>query len=142
MKEKSEELARSRLNDFAKALLSSQDTALPQMVTKRSDVEVSRSGREISPEFAQNVFAMAKEEGKAFTVGMNDNKMVLAVLKKIGQSKEADEKAYENFIASQLVQIKGSDATQMLYKGARELQNIEYNDDAIKMVIQQDSSDK
>ena len=85
---------------------------------------------------------MAKEEGKAFTVGMNDNKMVLAVLKKIGQSKEADEKAYENFIASQLVQIKGSDATQMLYKGARELQNIEYNDDAIKMVIQQDSSDK
>lgn len=142
LKQKSEELARGRLTDFAKALLASPDTALPQMVSARNDVEVSRSGRELSPEFAQNVFAMPKDEGKAYTVGVNDDKMVLAILKKIGQSKEADEKAYENFIASQLVQIKSSDAVQMLYKGARELQNIEYNDDAIKMVIQQDSSDK
>ena len=130
------------LSEFANAVVADENAAVPSDVTVRKDVLISRSSQDISPEFSQNVFAMPKDEGKAYTIGTDKGNAVLAVLKKVGEDSSAQEAGYENFIASQLVQIKGGNATNMLYKGARELQKIEYNDDAINMVIQQDSSEK
>ena len=103
---------------------------------------LARGGQELSPALSQSIFAMPKDEGKAYVIGSDHDNAALAVLQKIGENEQASGDQYKTFINSQMVQIKSGEANSVLYKGARELQKITYNDDAIKMVIQQDSVDK
>ena len=85
---------------------------------------------------------MPDNPGKASIIAKNGDLESLAILKSVGEGKDEQLKAYTSFIASQFQQYSASRAQEMLYKGARELQKIDYNDDAINMVIKQDSGDK
>ena len=130
------------LKAFAQDLQKDASTALPENVSARKDLMLARGGQELSPALSQSIFAMPKDEGKAYVIGSDHDNAALAVLQKIGENEQASGDQYKTFINSQMVQIKSGEANSMLYKGARELQKITYNDDAIKMVIQQDSVDK
>ncbi len=130
------------LKAFAQDLQKDASTALPENVSARKDLMLARGGQELSPALSQSIFAMPKDEGKAYVIGSDHDNAALAVLQKIGENEQASGDQYKTFINSQMVQIKSGEANSVLYKGARELQKITYNDDAIKMVIQQDSVDK
>ncbi|MGN0908094.1 MAG: SurA N-terminal domain-containing protein [Succinivibrio sp.] len=138
---KASEEARKILEDYASKLKSDPSAAAPQFVTAKSAVVLSRGSQDADPEFAARVFAMPAEPGKATLVARNGKVESLAVLKDIGEGSQEQEKAYTTFISSQFQQYAASRAEEMLFKGARELMKIKYNDDAINMVIKQDSGD-
>ena len=129
------------LEDYAKALKADPKAAAPQFVTAKTGVVLSRGSRDADPEFTARVFAMPAEPGKATLIARNGKVESLAILKEIGEGTEEQEKAYTAFINSQFQQFAASRAEEMLFKGARELMKIKYNDDAINMVIKQDSGD-
>lgn len=141
--QKSADAASKVLSDYAKAVTADPAAALPENVSKREDVELARNSTEVNPVFSQQIFAMPQEPGKAFVIGQNNGSTVMAILKKVGVSAPSENQdVVDQYQRSLMVQYKSERASTMLYKGARELQDIDYNDDAIKMVIQQDSSEK
>lgn len=140
--QKASKEAQKILSDYAGALESDSNAKAPRFVTVKKDVELTRGARDLDPEFTARIFAMPDNPGKASIIAKNGDLESLAILKSVGEGKDEQLKAYTSFIASQFQQYSASRAQEMLYKGARELQKIDFNDEAINMVIKQDSGDK
>ena len=89
--------------------------------------------------FVQDIYAIVDKAGD-FVVSKDKGLPTLVILKEVSLDKENTLDNYKTFIRPQLSQYKASSTEGMLYQGARELTEISYNDDAIKLVEQQDGS--
>ena len=128
--------------NYAKSLKADAKAVIPQNVVKKENVLVERaSGVEMSdPTFSFAVYAIPANVGD-YIVTLHKNIPALAVLKSIDLDKNNSIDLYANLIRTQLTNYKANSASLMLYKRARELSEINYNEDAIKMVNQQSSQD-
>ena len=70
----------------------------------------------------------------------NKGQPVLAVLKSVNDADKAELDKYTTLIRTQLVQFKQNKTNSMIYLGARDISDIEYNEDGIKLVNQQNNS--
>lgn len=131
--------ANNILTAFAKALKGDANTQIPENVSKKSDVLVTRSEANSDPMFVQDIYAIVDKAGD-FVVSKDKGLPTLVILKEVSLDKENTLDNYKTFIRPQLSQYKASSTEGMLYQGARELTEISYNDDAIKLVEQQDGS--
>lgn len=105
--------------------------------TVSKDVTVARSDNKFSPMFNLNIFAITDKVNAG--VIANDNKVVkLAVLKSVETAKDEETEEFAKFIRTQLVQFKQNKLDSMITSGARDLCDIEYDESAINLVIQQD----
>ncbi len=138
LNDKTAQEANKILEDFSKKLVSDSNAAVPEGVEVSKDVLLERASKKVSPEFAMSIFAMPKDLNKATAIGSNDGKPTLALLKAVGIDSSTNMENYENLIKSQMVQYEVAKAQQMLYVGARKISTVEYNEDAIKLVEQQD----
>lgn len=125
------------LTDFAKALQQNPDTALPADVSKTADVRVDRGMSTLDSHFGLSVFAIPQEGNDRFCIGANKGLETLAVLKSVGQADDKTLAEYDALMRSQLVQYYQNDLQAALYRGARELCDIKYNQDAIDMINKQ-----
>ncbi len=134
--------ANNILENYAKSLKADAKAVIPQNVVKKENVLVERaSGVEMSdPTFSFAVYAIPANVGD-YIVTLHKNIPALAVLKSIDLDKNNSIDLYANLIRTQLTNYKANSASLMLYKRARELSEINYNEDAIKMVNQQSSQD-
>ena len=73
-------------------------------------------------------------------ISSNKGNPTLIVLKSVKTESDADIEKYSQFIRAQLVQFKVDKANSMIHMGARELSDIKYNEDAIKLVNSQNAS--
>ena len=140
LNEKLQSLANTVLEDFAKALKADPKAALPENVSLKENAVFthSRLDKNSDISFVQEVFAIVAKSGE-YIVAANKGMPTLAVLKKVSLDKDNSLDNYINFIRPQMVQYKQESTQNMLYLGARALSDITYNDDAINLVIQQDS---
>lgn len=87
--------------------------------------------------FNLNIFAITDKVNAG--VIANDNKVVkLAVLKSVETANDEESAEFAKFIRTQLVQFKQNKLDSMITSGARDLCDIEYDESAINLVIQQD----
>lgn len=128
---------RTILTDFVKALKADPNTALPEDVTVVSDVRLERGSTNVDPNFGMAVFAIPQQGDINYTIGDNQGRETLALLKTVGTIDEKTLTEYEPLMRSQLVQYYRGRMQDALYLGARELTDIEYNEDAIKLINQQ-----
>ncbi len=128
------------LGTYAKALQQDPNTALPEGVSATKGVKVARGATSFDPEFGMAIFAIANEKG-AFCVGENLNKATLAILQQVETLPEATLEQYSTLVSSQLANIRREEASLALYRKARTLSEITYNQEAIDLVNQTSSQE-
>lgn len=128
------------LETYAKALQQDPNTALPEGVSATKGVKVARGATSFDPEFGMAIFAIANEKG-AFCVGENLNKATLAILQQVETLPEATLEQYSTLVSSQLANIRREEASLALYRKARTLSEITYNQEAIDLVNQTSSQE-
>lgn len=147
VKDKAIELAKSsKVNEVARKALESIKTAVKEgkevkaeaNIKVQSDVVVPRNSPNFDELFSLSVFAIPNTKLDS-TITSLKGEPTLAVLKEVRQNDEDLDK-YTDLIRTQLVQFKQNKANSMLYLGARENCDVEYNEAAINLVIQQNSS--
>ena len=147
VKDKAIELAKfSKVNEVARKALESIKTAVKEgkevkaeaNIKVQSDVVVPRNSPNFDELFSLSVFAIPNTKLDC-TITSIKGEPTLAVLKEVRQNDEDLDK-YTDLIRTQLVQFKQNKANSMLYLGARENCDVEYNEAAINLVIQQNSS--
>lgn len=125
------------LNTFAKAVINDSNTEIPAHVVHRSAVTLNRGSADVEPAFGMAVFAIPQEGQNRYIIASNKGNPTLAILKEVGNAATTNENAELNqILRSQLVQANSLELRNALYKGARELTEITYNEDAIKLVNQ------
>ena len=127
------EQALQAIEDSIKA---GKDVALDDSISLAKDVVIERSSNKYSPSFVFNVYAIANVEN-GYVIALDNDTYKLAILKQVSTADDELENEYANFIRTQLVQFKQNLSENMITNGARELSDIEYNEDAINIVIQQ-----
>lgn len=147
VKDKAIELAKfSKVNEVARKALESIKTAVKEgkevkaeaNIKVQSDVVVPRNSPNFDELFSLSVFAIPNTKLDS-TITSIKGEPTLAVLKEVRQNDEDLDK-YTDLIRTQLVQFKQNKANSVLYLGARENCDVEYNEAAINLVIQQNSS--
>ena len=147
VKDKAIELAKSsKVNEVARKALESIKTAVKEgkevkaeaNIKVQCDVVVPRNSPNFEELFSLSVFAIPNTKLDS-TITSIKGEPTLAVLKEVRQNDEDLDK-YTDLIRTQLVQFKQNKANSMLYLGARENCDVEYNEAAINLVIQHNSS--
>lgn len=128
---------RTILTDFVKALKADPNAALPKDVSVISNVRLERGSGNVDPNFGMAVFAIPQQGDLNYTIGDNQGRETLALLKSVGSLDDKTLGEYESLMRTQLVQYYRGRMQDVLYLGARELTDIEYNEDAIKLINQQ-----
>ncbi len=141
IKHKAETKAAKILADFARALQDDPDTALPADVTVVSNLKVERGSADLDPAFGQAVFAITQDGAERYVIGDNKGRESLAVLKDVGAADEQVLSEYAGLMRTQLVQYYQDKLQRALYAGARSLSEIEYNQEAIDMINQQNQGE-
>ena len=108
-------------------------------VTKASDVTISRDDQALDPYFVLEVYSIPNKVNDSVAT-TNKGQPVLAVLKSVNDADKAELDKYTALIRAQLVQFKQNKTNSMIYLGARAISDIEYNEDGIKLVNQQNNS--
>ena len=108
-------------------------------VTKASDVTISRDDQALDPYFVLEVYSIPNKVNDSVATN-NKGQPVLAVLKSVNDADKAELDKYTALIRAQLVQFKQNKTNSMIYLGARDISDIEYNEDGIKLVNQQNNS--
>lgn len=139
LKSKSAAEAERILREFAGQASQNPAAELPAHVKARKDLLVERSSKEVEPLFAMKIFAVPSEPLGQWILGENHGMPALAVLRNLAEDLNHDSDYYKKLIRTQLEQYKAEEAQNLLYKSARELNEVDYNDDAIRMVIQQNN---
>ena len=134
--EKANTEADARLLAFAKELKNNEDASVPEHVVKRSAVKVMRGSNVVSPSFGMAVFAISQNEANDYTIALNNDIPTLAVLKAVENEESEDGDQLDQILSSQLVQGYSLSQRSALYKCARELTDITYNEEAINLVNQ------
>lgn len=131
------EQGRAILTDFADKLKSEPNAQLPADVSLRRDVRLERGSNLVDPQFGMAVFAIAREGSHQYTIGDNQGRETLAVLKETGCADDEALSEYETLLRTQLLQYNRTRLQAALNAGARALNDIEYNEEAIRLVNQQ-----
>lgn len=108
-------------------------------VTKASDVTISRDDQTLDPYYVLEVYSIPNKVNDSVAT-TNKGQPVLAVLKSVNDADKAELDKYTTLIRAQLVQFKQNKTNSMIYLGARDISDIEYNGDGIKLVNQQNNS--
>ncbi len=132
-------MANKTLSDFDAAREKDPNAALPAHVVKLTDALVERAGNKFSPDLTLSIFALPKEPAQSSVLTMNGSVPTLVVLKSVDLDKSNTVEDFQSMIVPQLMQYKGQRAQGMLYKAAREISEVEYNQDAINLVNSQNS---
>ena len=130
--------AASILDNIKKSTASGKTVDSAENVTKSTDVTVSRDDRELDPYFVLEVYSIPNKENASVTT-TNKGQPVLAVIKSVNEADKADFDKYTSLIRSQLVHFKQNKTNSMIYLGARDISDIEYNEEGIKLVNQQNN---
>ncbi len=139
---KAEQQSRAVLEDFAAKLMRDPDTALPADVTVVQNLKVERGVNDFERDFGLAIYAIPQDGDARYCIGPNKGQEALAVLKSVGRSDEMQPSEYEALLRSQMVQYYQDKLQNALYAGARELTDIEYNEEAINMINQQNRSEE
>ena len=131
------EEALKTLTDVATKVASDANAQLPDYVKVQKDVEVSGANTNTSQEFAQAIFALPQDTKSAHVIDKNNNVQTLAVLNKVVPAVEADVPTFENAVYPSLAQYLNQTTQDALYRQARTLNKIEYNQEAIDLVTRQ-----
>lgn len=126
--------AYTALENTAKALQQDPNATLPENITVRANVEIAAGSSEVAPEFSQAIFAMPRNVEHTYIIDMNNDTETLAVLQDVQEGDSATLQTFEQVIAAQLNQYLGLNTQNALYRQARTLNEIEYNQDAINLV--------
>lgn len=131
------EEALKTLTDVATKVAADANAQLPDYVKVQKDVEVSGANTTTSQEFAQAIFALPQDTKSAYVIDKNNNVQTLAVLNKVVPATEADVPTFENAVYPSLAQYLNQTTQDALYRQARTLNKIEYNQEAIDLVTRQ-----
>ena len=131
--------AQDILAKIKESVATGKDVEATDDVTKATDVTVSRDDQTLDPYFVLEVYSIPNKVNDSVTT-TNKGQPVLAVLKSVNDAEKADLEKYTALIRAQLVQFKQNKTNSMIYLGARDISDIEYNEDGIKLVNQQNSN--
>lgn len=131
------EEALKTLTDVATKVGADANAQLPDYVKVQKDVEVSGANTNTSQEFAQAIFALPQDTKSAHVIDKNNNVQTLAILNKVVPAVEADVPTFENAVYPSLAQYLNQTTQDALYRQARTLNKIEYNQEAIDLVTRQ-----
>lgn len=134
---KAVEQGRSILTEFAASLQEDPNTPLPADVSLNREVRLERGTSVVDPQFGMAIFAIAREGSRPYTIGDNKGRETLAVLKETGSADDNALAGYETLLRAQLQQYNSSRLQAALNQEARSLNDIEYNEEAIRLVNQQ-----
>ncbi len=132
--------AYATLEQTAKALQQDPNAALPENVSVKPNVEIAIGTASVAPEFSQAIFALPRNENLAYTIDINNDVETLAVLQKVEEGDAATLQTFEKILGSQYRQYLGLNAQNAIYRQARALNEIEYNQEAINLVTRTDDS--
>ena len=133
------EKAQAILAEIKKSVAEGKDVEVAEDVTKASDVTISRDDQALDPYFVLEVYSIPNKVDDSVTTN-NKGQPVLAVLKSVNDADKAELDKYTALIRAQLVQFKQNKTNSMIYLGARDISDIEYNEDGIKLVNQQNNN--
>ena len=125
------------LQDFAQQLQSDAAAALPEHVTEHKDVEVAIGTSAVAPAFGQAIFALPRATERAYTIDDNNGVQTLAVLTEVKEPSDSELAGLEQVIGAQYGQYLNLITQRGLYREARALSEIEYNQEAIDLVTRQ-----
>lgn len=133
-KQKIDEQAQTILSDLATKLKNNQDVKLDNFIKDRKNVTIAIGSSEVEPEFGQAIFALPRTETNASFIDDNNGAKTLAILKRVDQNTD-DLEQFSAMLKTQLAQYRYIDAQGRLYRQARSLNDIKYNQEAIDLVI-------
>ena len=139
---KAQEQSYDILADFARKLQADPHTALPEDVTVRTNVQVDRGASEFERDFGLAIFAIPQDGDARYCIARNHDAQALAVLKQVTRYEDPLATDYDALMRAQMVQYYQDKLQRALYAGARELTTIEYNQEAIDMINQQNRSEE
>ena len=125
------------LQNYATSLQSDANAALPEHVTLQADVEVAIGTSNVAPSFGQAIFALPQGTTRAYTIDDNNGVQTLAVLTAVKAPSDSELTGLEQVIGAQYSQYLNLVAQRGLYREARSLSEIEYNEEAINLVTRQ-----
>lgn len=131
------EEALKTLTDVATKVAADTDAQLPDYVKVEKDVVVSGANTTTSQEFAQAIFALPQDTKSSYVIDKNNNVETLAILNKVEPAAEGDIPTFENAVYPSLAQYLNQTSHDALYRQARALNKIEYNQEAIDLVTRQ-----
>ena len=125
------------LQTFAQNLQSDANAALPEHVSVQSEVEVAIGTSNVAPAFGQAIFALPQDATRAYTIDDNNGVQTLVVLTKVTAPSESELSGLEQVLSAQYGQYLNLITQRGLYREARALSEIEYNEEAINLVTRQ-----
>ncbi|MCR5537251.1 MAG: SurA N-terminal domain-containing protein [Succinivibrio sp.] len=129
------------LSSYQQGLKSDPQLAAPELVQEAGEFALERGSQELPHEFVLSVFALPQgQNGKVGCLGSYQDKPALAVLTEVGLDEQISLDDYGQMVKMQLMQYKMQTAQQMLFKSAREISKVEYNEEAIKAANSQQST--
>lgn len=137
---KAQEKANVVLNDFAKALSSDKNATVPEHVIARKDISIMRGDASLDAPFGIEVFAIPQDGDFNYTIAVNNNEPTLAVLKKVELDTAENQATIKNLVSQQMALYSEQSHIKALNRQARELTEVEYNQEAIDLVNKTDDS--
>ncbi len=137
---KAQDSAKQILETFAKDRQENKDVAFDKNLiteTKKDAVIVRGDDSIVDLEFNYSIFAIPSDKIGNFIVANNKNEMTLAILKGFSENKDFNSPTYTDILRTQMMQFNEQRIRAMLYSGARSLNKIEYNKEAIDLVNQE-----
>ncbi|MGN1280298.1 MAG: SurA N-terminal domain-containing protein [Succinivibrio sp.] len=143
VEKKASDLALAKaVSEKAHSLLESvkENEALPEGVSVKNAVKVIRGDAELDPYLVSEIFALPAKEGSV-VISSNKGVPTKAVLKGVNTQIKAEEAdGYKNLISAQLTRYKQEKTNHVVHVGAREISEVKYNEDGIKIINQQMNS--
>lgn len=131
------EEALKTLAEVAKDVAANADAKLPAHIKAQKDVVINPGTNVVGPQFAQAIFAMPQDAKSSHVIDKNNDVETLAVLVKVEQASDSDLQSFERIVYPTIAQYLNQTYQSALYRQARTLNKIEYNQDAIDLVTRQ-----
>lgn len=139
--EKLSDTCTKMLTDLGNTLQKDMNAQIPENIKVQTDVNVSKSNSSVGQNLGLAVYALPRDLQNAFVVTDNNGQQTLAVLKNIEEGDGLENQSYSQFLAMQLSQMLGNTTQDALYRQARNLNEIEYNQDAIELVTRTNNAE-
>ena len=139
--EKIKQVSYNTLANLAKSLQQDPNTALPDNISVQENIELSIGSSAVSPLYSQAIFALPQDETRSFVIADNNGLETLAVLQKVLPADEDTLSSYQQILSVQYNNYLTLTAQQALYRQARSLSKIEYNEDAINLITRNNEAE-
>ena len=123
------------LQSVAKQIIDGNEIETNGVVVKESkNVKISHGNARIDPAFGLAVFSIENAKN-TYAIASNKGVPTLAMFVEEKIDKDLEDGLYESAVKAQIMQVNHQNSGVLMHKGARDLIDIKYNDDAINMVI-------